>query len=548
MVAIRIDRFGPAKHRPAPRLLANHEAQRAHNVYLQTGDLGAFHESLRTGTLAKPGEIRALHRFADQFWLHWSETVHAVNGPVPADTQERTYFTGTDLPRMTYAGPATSGSDARYPSVSYRMGVPAPATAPVATADGAAIDDNDVPEARFYVVTYVSALGEEGPPTNPSNQVDVQPGQSVILNGLEAAPSGPYNVVTIRIYRVGAAGVFQFVAEIPAGTSQYVDEKTGAELGEELPSSDWVMPPDDMHGLVSMPNGALAGVSKNEVCFSEPFLPHAWPVGYRLAMDYQAVGLGAFGSYLVAVTDGLPYIASGAHPSSMTFQKMETPRPSACVSPRGIVEMGRSVIYPSNEGLIRVSQGGVDHLTDATFTEAQWRALNPATIFACRYQDKYLAFHEDGAGWSAFLIDEGGQGVITLDLGLSDGQTPTGAWTDPADGNVYLAVDDSVDGNVVVRVDDDAGAALTYAWRSKVFESPRPISMSAAMVDADAYPVTLSVWADGEPVVTDDTVADGTSLRLPGGFTAKRWEVELSGTANVRSIHLATSVQELKAV
>jgi hypothetical protein len=198
--------------------------------------------------------------------------------------------------------------------------------------------------------------------------------------------------------------------------------------------------------------------------------------------------------------------------------------------------------------LIRVGAGGVDHLTDAIFTEAQWRALNPETLFATRYQDKYLAFHQDDAGaWQAFMVDEGGQGMIELDL-LADDQTPTAAWTDPADGNVLLAVADPIDGNLLIRVDDDDGGPLAYTWRSKQFESPRPVSMSAAMIRADSYPVTLSVWADGELVVDAEAVPDETAFRLPAGFTAKRWEIELAGTSTVQSAHLATSVQELKSV
>mgnify|MGYP001502416508 CR=1 FL=1 len=71
-------------------------------------------------------------------------------------------------------------------------------------------------------------------------------------------------------------------------------------MAEVIPSTDWIAPPDDdtalypdgpMKGLISLPGGILAGFTGKRICFSEPFLPHAWPVNYRITLEEEIVGI-----------------------------------------------------------------------------------------------------------------------------------------------------------------------------------------------------------------------------------------------------------------
>ena len=55
-----------------------------------------------------------------------------VSSPIIGDTTERTYFTGDGLPKMTFSPDATSGGGTDYPTVSFTLGIPVPAAAPIA--------------------------------------------------------------------------------------------------------------------------------------------------------------------------------------------------------------------------------------------------------------------------------------------------------------------------------------------------------------------------------------------------------------------------------
>ena len=85
-------------------------------------------------------------------------------------------------------------------------------------------------------------------------------------------------------------------------------------------NSEWVAPPSDLKGLVAMPNGIMAGFSGNNICFSEPFFPHAWPIRYRLATNFSIVSMGRYGQTLIVTTKGFPYAVVGARPDSANLE------------------------------------------------------------------------------------------------------------------------------------------------------------------------------------------------------------------------------------
>ena len=89
------------------------------------------------------------------------------------------------------------------------------------------------------------------------------------------------------------------------------------------------------------------------------------------------------------------------------------------------------------------------------------------------------------------------------------------------------------------------GAASPATWRSKVYERHDQPSFAWARVDAVAYPVTLKVLAGGLPVATL-TLASEEAVRLPD-VRSREWSVEVTGTARVLSVRLASSLEELEA-
>jgi hypothetical protein len=478
--------------------------------------------------------VKAIHRFASNFWFHWTADVNAVRGPVAGDTQERTYFTGDGVPKVTDASIATSGGGTDYPNVSYTLGVPAPGTTPtVALGAGGGCDVVDQLSVTF-VYRYVTGWKEEGVPSDPSTVVNVCDGQTVTINAMEAGPTGAYNVTTKRIY-ADIGGGYKFLVEIPvANTSYEITAFDATVLNEDMVSEDWYPPPADMHSLIMMPNGFAAGLSKSSIVFSEPYQLHAWPPSYDLAMDSDGVAIASAGQSIVAVTEATTYLVTGIDPASMGMQKLEANQ--SCVSKRSMVDMGQYVVYASPDGLVAASDGGgVSLVTDQLMTRDQWQALNPSSINAYQWEGLYIGFYDTGVVQNGFIFDPSAKdGLIFLDFHATAG------FNDATEDALYLVV-----GSDIVQF--NAGTALSYIWKSKLFITPKPINFGAAQVLADAYPVTFKLYAGGVLKFTK-TVADTKGFRLPGGYLATDWEATCSGSNTINAVYIAETMRELGAI
>ena len=248
------------------------------------------------------------------------------------------------------------------------------------------------------------------------------PGQSVDITGLglNAGDGTARNITLQRIYRTltGTSGAaFQFVAELPIATTTYNDSIAGDDLVEVLPSTDWYPPPAGLRGLRLMANGVMVAFRGNEVFFSEPYLPHAWPARYRLTVDYPIVALGSYDTTIVVATQGRPFIITGSHPDSMSQRELDLIEP--CVSMRSMASMGHGVVYASANGLVYVGAGRASLITQGLVTRQEWAAYQPSTLRACEYRQQYMAFYGTSAGnGGGFFISplSPDGGLITLDL------------------------------------------------------------------------------------------------------------------------------------
>ncbi|EIG6220123.1 hypothetical protein EK593_005285, partial [Shigella dysenteriae] len=211
-----------------------------------------------------------------------------------------------------------------HPTSSYRLGIPAPTTAPVCTVQqgGDVSDDNpNDDETRFYTETFVSDYGEEGPPGPASLEVTLRtPGTAVQLT-LAPVPLQNASIKRRRIYRSASGGGeadFLLVAELDASVLSYTDKIPAKNLGPSLATWDYLPPPENMTGLCLMANGIAAGFAGNEVMFSEAYLPYAWPEVNRHTTAEDIVAICPLGTSLVVATKGEPYLFSGVSPSTIS--------------------------------------------------------------------------------------------------------------------------------------------------------------------------------------------------------------------------------------
>jgi hypothetical protein len=541
---ITLKGFAGKAPRVDPLLLPDNAAQTATNTKLWRGTVQPFRNYSTIVGQTKAGTITSIYRFGKaapetQYWFHWTTDVNAVRGPVAGDTTERTYFTGDGVPKVTDNARATLGGGTAYPINSYTLGVPKPANTPIATAPATPATGSDTAESRVYIYTYVSEWGEEGKPSTASNLVSAKIGDTITLTGLSTVPTGSYNMAngTKRIYRAATGNestAYRFVAEIPVAQTSYNDAVATTSLGETLTSLYYDVPPTAMVGMMALPNASLAGFSGNEVCFSEPGLPHAWPAKYRMTTETDIVGLGSFGTTLVVLTTSVPYVATGVDPASMSMQKMELQQ--ACVSKRSIVNTGDTVLYASPDGLVAVGTGGASVITQSIFTRDDWQALKPSSISAYFHDGRYIAFYDTGTQTGGFVIDPAQKQFYDL------GFYATAGFNDLVNDSLFLMV-----GSNIVKF-EGSGTNLTFIWKSKKFMLPKHVNFSAALVQANSYSsLSAKFYADGALKHTQ-TVTNANPFRLPSGFLSKVWEFEISGTDAVSEMYIATSVAELKDV
>jgi hypothetical protein len=538
MPTISIKAFSGLKPVVDPTLLGNGEAVVANNVKLISGALSPLLGTTTLKALTKSAPA-TIYRYGTasaetDYWLEFTAQTDVMKSPVLNNQYGMLYW--SDGSQIKYAPNSAIVSGSTYPGASYNLGIPAPAATPSASGTSATAASQS--ETRTYVYTYVSAYGEEGPPSAASTPVTINPSASVTLSGMSVAPVGAYNITAKRIYRsstVGNQAQFQFVAEIAVATTSYTDSVSQANLGETLETESWYAPPAALKGLKMMAGNIALGFVDNTVYASMNGLPHAWP--YKYPIDHNIVGIGVFGQTAAILTDGYPYTMSGVDPETMTPERMKLPQ--ACLSKESIVETGDGILYASPDGLVSIGSAGVDILTKALFSPVQWRAYNPASFKAVVYENRYMAFYTKADGTRGLLIlDFSGAGAPVIECDINTTTAVTAVYVDPRTDTLYMA-----QGSNIVRF--DRGSALTYTWRSKVYRQGFAINMGYGQVVADAYPVTMKVYADGALRATK-TVASSGVFTLPGGYRATDYQIEVTGTANITQANLSTSVEELR--
>ena len=485
-------------------------------------------------------------------------------------------------------------------------------------------------EARTYVYTWVDAYGEESAPSPPTLVNGWSNGTWTIgiFNPTAADMGVNRNLAIIRLYRtvVGTGGstTYYWVADISMGSTNadaiaavnadvvngvpcsppsatYVDTQldTTVALNIILPSTNYFPPPDNLQGILALPNGLYVGFVGNEIWFSQPYYPHAWPPGYVITTEYPIVGLGYTGGAIVACTSANAYVITGTSPAQMSSIKCHPAQP--CTSRGSIVSSDIGVFYIAPAGLIQVTSTAVcTNVTELWVTMEKWAALVPlkntvavplASCFFCfgfvyngdpsvAQQGFNIELDQDNTSFTIWP-QPGGHRVGFNQMQSPDGYNITNLIIDPWTSYAMLIQNGEV---YWYDFTNPEPVMQPYDWQSKWYQQntkksyevmkmtftvppgtpspqgPRntapPDDPSWDQLGANQYAI-VKVWADianpSNPgslslVTCREIRQSGEVLRIASGFKAQTWMFEILGQVVVSNLKVATSVKELANV
>lgn len=464
--------------RTAERLLPDMAAQIAENVILSSGELRPMRKPYQVHVPSVVAQMFAAYRAFDgttEKWRTWQVDIDIVKAAISPDVEQRYYWTGDSCPR--YA------TFTNFGTTDWALGLPAPSAAVTAAPTGGA----GATVSRFYAYTYINDKGEESAPSPVSALTSGKVDGTWTISGFVAAPTNDrvinYNQSGLkqRLYRTaGDNASFQLVAERTAAATDWVDTVLDAAmLGDDLISDGWLPPPADLKGVISLPNGALAGFRKNQLCFSEPYQPHAWPVSYRFQTESDIVGIAAYGTTVVACTKTRPYVADGVEPSSVTTQAVSEVWP--CLSKQSVCSVGDGVVFATKHGLAYVGLQGTNIMSRDIFTVEEWGPMDPSTVVTRAANGRmYLLYKPATSAQSQLLrIDRGEAAQVTMLA--ADCNT---LYVDPLNGELYVVSKE------VYLYDSLYGSRNVFVWRSKEIELQQPLNLGAGLVE---WVGTLSV-------------------------------------------------------
>lgn len=590
MVATKLQAFGGMKPSIDDQLLPDTAAGRAVNTWLYTGSLQGIKQLREVYTL-QTGKAKALRlprvsieraNIPDSFWVEFDHPdTSFIKSPLASDSFERFYFASPAIRPLYNTRARLENGDPHY-----FLGVPAPSAAPTGSVTG-----GSGPSAtRSYVYTWVTAFGEEGPPSPGLTLSGNQDGTwNVTLTAPPGGVTANRNIQNVRIYRTvtgtGGAATFFRVVELPIASTSYGDTLSDAVVtaNGQLQSTTWVEPPNDLQGMVAMANGVFAAFRENEIWFSEPYRPHAWPAQYVLGVSERIVGLGTINQTLVVLTDGNPYTSTGINPSTMQLTRIAAYEP--CLSRGSIVQTKDGVMYASPNGLVVVAPGRAEVVSRSVFSKDAWlstfevfrtRAALLGTAYYFWGSSRLFVYEPTAFETTAFeqidatsakvgsLFELADQRVSVSLLETTDIITNlyTDLWTD----EIFIVKNDKIYWLDITETD----ATEPYLWRSKKYmmgeaenlgvvkihfkvpastppQNPTPTVGLNQTLQTGQYGL-VRVYADDRLVFTREIRTSGEQMRLPKGFKADFWQFEVEARVEITSIQVASSPKELKGV
>ena len=541
MTPLKLDQFEGIYPRVSPSLLADRAAVAAEWCDFGYGEL----RSMKDGFLLRTLAAAATSLFSEdgvQFYA-WPQDVNTAISPLLSGASaDRLYYTdGSDFRHAARSGATTNPTT---PGTSYRVGVPRPSVAPTIGLSSAPPAGSADLESRAYLYTYVNIFGEEGPPS-PAVGVDVltTTGVTVYFTIDSFASYAP--IKEVRIYRTqsgGTTATFYYATTFGAigatGAQAVGDGVSAALLNEPLASTNYYAPAPNLQGLMALGNGILAAWTGNTMFFCEPYKPWAWPPQNVVTFNFPIVGAMPHGTGALVTTRGAPALVSGVSSDAMTQTPLDVPH--AGVSKWALVDLAGVAAYATNDGIVLVSGTSASiTLSERYFTREVWRTRYAAGLSSMQfafYDGKLLVFSRAGLFTPFMLKLDEAQGSMS---DLPGFVAATSLVLVTSDGLYYLV------GANLYQFGGGAAHALYWKSRELVLATPGNFGIARALCIGT---FTIRFYADGVLRHTQVVTSADLTFRLPSGFTALRWQIDIAGTGTFRELRIADTGRALALI
>lgn len=240
-----------------------------------------------------------------------------------------------------------------------------------------------------YVATYYDdRTGAEGPPSDPTDEVDLADGGFITLSNI--AFDGDPQVTHARIYRVGGNLTnFTLVDQLPLTSSTYVDNKADEDLSGTLLSTTNAGPAPAGLAYLQQAYAMLFGALGTQLRFTPIGYPDRWPATYYLQFDAIITGLAPVANGLLVFTRFKTYIVTGTGPTSLSQYLLSSDQ--GCITFESVQLLGTEAIWASLDGICSSSGGRPQVITKSKLGKI---SLNP--IDSVLFDEAYYLVEADG--------------------------------------------------------------------------------------------------------------------------------------------------------
>lgn len=531
MATIKITKFGGIRPRIAKHNLADHMATVANDVDLSEGVLQPWQTDKDLGAMT-----------GLSLWVEdcCKKSFDNCFASIAYDRMDCKRVIATDVKEY----PVTATLDDWCKGEVCRLGFPCDMLppSPVQPPIPAFSEFSHAIQVRTYAYRYRNKFGEISAISSPSYQIQAVAGEPVTVT-LPPTEDG-YCITAIEILRSeqspdiagnNLASNYFLVGEVDFGVTTFID---GGQIVDEFADEtmEFDPPPDNLKDVQYWQNGQFTGMANDNLYVSEHMNPSAWPTASMIGFTDKPRAHVLTADFCFVATDSRPVIVSARSDESgcRVVKTLEDVHP--IIARRSLVAYNNHAIYATKDGLVMLSgTGQAKVITADHYSQRQWRALHPETMFAVIHDGHYFGFFKGET--IRFRIpdsvyeDHGDIGLTTLSI------RPSAAYRSLSD-ELYF-----IEGGKLYQWNAGSGFK-EFEWQSAVYDAPEIVSFAAFKVQVAHDVATVEHWVDQERIDLD-AVATPSPTYLPMGRDGLNWQINVKSRGVVSEYSLSTSINDL---